>query len=135
MSRLAGLACAAVFLAVTGCTMESVHSNAAKEASPNEKVLGGSPLAVATEAQMALDKLNIKAMLTSKGDSVRLAGSTRNGQPFVLVFDSRKSEFGEGSAIHVEWTTNNIDNTFWLDFVSALDGLRESHRNAAQVSH
>ncbi len=135
MSRLTGLACAAALLAVTGCTMESFNLSASRDVSRNEQVLGGSPDAVASVARLALEKMNIKAMLTSKGDLVQLKGTSKNGQPFVLVFEHRKSEVGDSTAIRLEWPTKDVDNSFWLDFMSNMDVVRDSSRNVAQVGH
>jgi hypothetical protein len=135
MSRLTGLACAAALLAVTGCTMESFNLSTSRDVSRNEQVLGGSPQAVATVAEFALEKMNIKAMRTSKVDSVQLKGSSKNGQPFVLVFERRKSEVGDSTAIRLEWPTKDVDNSFWVDFMSNMEVVKESQRNVAQVGH
>ena len=128
------LALAALLLAVVGCAKDSSNLTANSTSAKKEETFEGSPKAVAAAAQVALELMNIPAMLSTKDNAVRLLGGTRSGNSFVMTFERRKSAEGERTAIHIDWV-KNADPQFWMDFMgnmmTALDSQHGKERTAS----
>jgi hypothetical protein len=127
MSRLMGMVCAGALLSAAGCTLESFSLTSFWKSPQDEQHLSGSPDEVSRQAASALEQMNIAVVSTRSGETVRLAGQTKNGQRFALVFERRKGDGEPWTVMHLEWE-KEADTRFWGELIDGVVSLRLSQR-------
>jgi len=129
MKRAIGalLACGCVWVAA-GCSNMDVLGFLALKGTPdgNERVVAGNLDAVVETTKASLAKLDLKASVTTVGQTAYIDTATTNGARFRFVLTREASSAGERTRIRVEWldSRRNEEVTFNL-----LSDVEAKHKN------
>jgi hypothetical protein len=126
MFRPLAVAAVGVLLGVAvGCSLDSFTLTAWGGKGGQEHVVAGSVGVVSQTAEQALLEMNVLGVSKQiQGGVVRLAGTTRSGQRFILVFEQKKTDAGESTTIHLEGADREAEAAFVPALIQAMATVR-----------
>jgi hypothetical protein len=110
---------------VAGCQSIDIRGFLAlqSDGAGRERVIAGSIDSVAESVRASLGQLGLSAVVTTKGETVRVESKTGSGAGFAVVLTRDKGRDGEQTRLHIEWEGPR-DDQLGLQLLGQLDMLR-----------
>jgi hypothetical protein len=126
MTRAMGMLCAALGIALAGCTMNFGHTRVDVAVKVDEMGVETTIDQAVAKLQTELQRRGIQTTVSPDGDAVRVQGTTKTGDKFTVVLSrgpapatSQAGAGAEMTRVRVEWH-KSPDSELWLGLVAAL---------------